>query len=342
MDICKVILDVIKKDGEISASDIVKRTGFSRAYINRFFQKLKNSGEIVLIGKANQAKYVIANAEAVAKAKKKILSATRILKNKEISEDLILADIKKKTGIFMNINENIRDILDYAFSEMLNNAIEHSQSKKIRVSMQRNKNSVSFEVIDEGIGIFNNIRRKKKLGSEMDAIQDLLKGKQTTAPNEHSGEGIFFTSKAADFLNIQSSRKKLIFNNVLDDIFIRDIKSVNGTKVSFLINFSATQTLRNIFKNYTDSSFKFNKTEVTVKLYKGAAGYISRSQARRIISGLEKFKKIMLDFEDVKTVGQGFADEIFRVWKAKHPKIIISLVNANENVQFMINRAKLN
>ena len=68
--------------------------------------------------------------------------------------------------------------------------------------------------------------------------------------------------------------------------------------------------------------------------------YVSRSQARRILSGLEKFNSIMLDFEHVPTVGQAFADEIFRVFKNKHPKIQIDIENTNEAVRFMVERAR--
>jgi len=77
-----------------------------------------------------------------------------------------------------------------------------------------------------------------------------------------------------------------------------------------------------------------------VRLYKGASEYISRSQARRVVNGLDKFKTVTLDFKDVDTLGQGFADEVFRVWKLSHPGIDIAVENANENVEFMIKRAK--
>jgi hypothetical protein len=45
------------------------------------------------------------------------------------------------------------------------------------------------------------------LKNHLEAIQDLLKGKQTTMPKSHSGEGIFFTSKIADNLTISSSQE---------------------------------------------------------------------------------------------------------------------------------------
>ena len=340
MDITKLILNAVSKKGEIRASDIVKATGYSRVYVNRFFQGLRDEGKIILIGKANQARYVPANKEAVRKAKKQIMDVTCILRNRDLSEHIVFDSIKKGTGIFMKVPKNISAIVSYVFSEMLNNAIEHSQSKMIKISMKRDVENVSFNVIDKGVGIYNNIMKKRHLKNRMESIQDLLKGKQTTAPDMHSGEGIFFTSKVADIFMIQSSRKKLIFNNFLDDVFIRDINDIRGTKISFSIGLTAKQNLEDIFRCYTDDSFEFSKTKVTVRLYRTNTQYISRSQARRIVTGLDKFKTVTLDFKDVKMVGQGFADEIFRVWNLRHPHISIIAINADENVEFMINRAK--
>jgi anti-sigma regulatory factor (Ser/Thr protein kinase)/uncharacterized protein (DUF1330 family) len=340
MDIDKLILDVLDKKREVKVSEIAKTTGFSRTYTNRFFQKLRDEGKIILLGKANKARYVLATEQEVMRAKRGILNITRVLQNKNISEDIVLRYIKEKTGIFLGISKNVSNILDYAFSEMLNNAIEHSKSKEIKIIMQKGKGSISFEIIDKGIGIFNNIVQKRRLHSEMEAIQDLLKGKQSTAPQAHSGEGIFFTSKAAEILIIQSSHKKLIFNNLLQDIFIKDIKNIIGTKITFSISINSKKQLDYIFKQYTDDSFEFNKTRVTVRLYKMGSEYISRSQARRILSGLDKFRTIILDFKDVETIGQGFADEIFRVWKSQRPNVSIISQNSNENINFMINRAK--
>jgi len=339
MDVKKLILKKIAAKKTIKVSDIVKASGFSRGYVNRFFQELKNKGKIILIGKANQAHYVLAKEKSFLQARKSILNIRRIVNNRGISEDFILDQIKKESGIFLDLPKNISNILDYAFSEMLNNAIVHSKSKKIEIKMGKAKNNVFFEVRDWGVGIFNNLIKKRKLKNEFEAVQDLLKGKQTTAPKEHTGEGIFFTSKVGDMLIIQSSNKKIIFNNILDDIFIKDVKYTIGTKVNFLISTKSKINLSNIFKRYSEGAFIFNTTRTRVSLYKLDSDFISRSQARRILSGLDKFKRIILDFKGVDTVGQAFADEVFRVWKKRHPNIKIEYKNANSNIVFMIKRA---
>jgi hypothetical protein len=45
---------------------------------------------------------------------------------------------------------------------------------------------------------------------------------------------------------------------------------------------------------------------------------------------------VVLDFKGVQTVGQAFADEVFRVWQKNHPAIRIEMRHAGENVQFMV------
>lgn len=340
MDIKELILKELNKRGEITTSQIVKKTGFTRSYINRFFQDLSEEGRIILIGKTRRSKYVLLNKKNILSSKKKILSYFATLSNENLKEHEVLDTIKNDTGIFINLPENNKDILDYAFTEMLNNAIEHSRSKKIVVSFKREQDVIRFDVVDNGIGIFNNIIQKYSLSNEMDAIEYLLKGKTTTAEREHTGEGIYFTSKAADNLLIYSSKKKLIFNNIIEDIIIKDSKYFKGTKITFHVSSRSAKLLTDIFNRYTDEAYQFSKTEIKVKLYKHGAEYFSRSQARRIISGLDKFKTIRLDFTDVETVGQGFADEIFRVWKRDHPDIELIPINPNENIRIMIDRAK--
>ena len=100
-----------------------------------------------------------------------------------------------------------------------------------------------------------------------------------------------------------------------------------------------------MFKKYTnisvDSDYGFDKTEIRVKLFTMGGVHISRSQARRILFGLDKFKIILLDFDGVPVVGQAFADEIYRVFKNAHPDIEIKESNMSEGVRFMVERSKM-
>ena len=255
MDIKRYILNTIGEKKTLRAADVVSKTGFSRAYVHRFLKQLTDEGLIVLTGKANQAHYVIAGDKGSLPAKPPRIR--KIVTNRGLAEDKVLSQIKQESSIFLGLTGNVSSIIDYAFTEMLNNAIEHSSSEKIDLAVTKTAADISFTVADHGVGIFNNIRKKKRLASTMDAIQDLLKGKETTAPEAHSGEGIFFTSKIADRLTIKSFEKKVVFDNVGQDVYIKDIQSFKGTKVDFLLDLKSKKTLPDLFKQYTDESFQF-------------------------------------------------------------------------------------
>lgn len=336
MDLHKLIEQKLRSKREIRTSELVKQTGLSRTYVNRILQQLERDGTIRLVGKANRARYVPANSPAVRHALDQERSFRRFLQNRNLQEDEVFAEIRTGTGILHKIPKNVERIVEYGFTEMLNNAIEHSESERIMVEMHRSESGIFFTVLDRGVGIFNKIMTTRSLANEREAIQDLLKGKQTTAPEAHSGEGIFFTSKAADLLEIKSSTKKIIFDNKVPDIFLRDVRTRKGTRVDFRISLGSQRQLQDVFARFTNEAFTFAKTSVSVELYKTVKGFVSRSQARRLLTGLERFQTIILDFRNVESVGQGFVDEIFRVWITRNPNIAIGIRNANESVQIMI------
>lgn len=74
MDIKTLILKNLAKRKEIKVAEITKATGFSRAYVNRFFQELKDEGKIMLIGRANKARYVMTGKQT----KAAVLESSRI------------------------------------------------------------------------------------------------------------------------------------------------------------------------------------------------------------------------------------------------------------------------
>ena len=123
------------------------------------------------------------------------------------------------------------------------------------------------------------------------------------------------------------------------------LKTIYYAENSFNIFVIITErTTKEIFDEYTSDDFVFNKTKITVHLAKDYLGhdFVSRSLAKRILMNVEKFKVIVLDFENIDNIGQGFADEVFRVFKNKNPDITIVPVNMNEEIEFMINRAMKN
>lgn len=337
-DISAVILNYANKKHIFKISDIVKITGYSQPYIHKIITKLIENGLLIRSGKGKNTIYIRPGYNLIKKPDK---IKFRLINN-GLSETDILEDINRRTAIFNSSGKKVQSIVDYAFAEMMNNAIEHSNGKNITIDAEKENGIIRFDISDNGIGIFNNLVKKFKLKNVFEAVQELLKGKQTTFPSAHSGEGIFFTSKASDTFIIQSSGKKLFVNNLIDDIFLSNSRIKKGTKVTFTISENTGKILSKIFDEYTDEDYAFNKTKIHVKLYKFGSEFLSRSQARRILAGLDKFKTILLDFKDVSEAGQAFADEIFRVFKRSNPGKNVEYINANDNVEFMIKRALAN
>ena len=103
-----------------------------------------------------------------------------------------------------------------------------------------------------------------------------------------------------------------------------------------------SRTTKKIFDAYSSGEeYGFNKTVVPVSLARyGEEQLVSRSQAKRLLSRVEVFKEVIFDFSGVNSIGQAFADEIFRVFKNSHPEIALYWIRADSAVKRMIERAR--
>lgn len=333
------IVETIEKLGKANVGDIVDNLPekLSRQWVSTLLNKLEKEGKLLRTRIGRYVYYVTPeNKHYLAK------TISKKLTNRDLQEDKVLDEIKRECVFLRDLSDNVDSIFYYAFTEILNNAIEHSRSKKITVKVETINNKLTFEITDWGVGVFRNIKQKKKLKTELEAIQELLKGKTTTLPHSHSGEGIFFTSKIADVFILDSYGLRLRVDNEVGDIFIEEIEKNNGTKVTFEIRDDTKKHLNDVFEEYQSvpGSFSFDKTKVLVRLYTAGTVYISRSQARRLLLNLNKYKVVVLDFKGIGTIGQAFADEIFRVFVSNYPEIEVEPINMGETVEFMVKRAK--
>src|ERR1017187_4376752 len=112
-----------------------------------------------------------------------------------MTEDSAWSEVGQQLG---PLPENVRDIWHYGFTEMFNNAIDHSGATFAHVSMKKTAASTEIAIDDFGVGIFRKIQEALSLSDERHAVLELAKGKFTTDPKRHSGEGIFFTSRSFD------------------------------------------------------------------------------------------------------------------------------------------------
>ena len=248
----------------------------------------------------------------------------------------------------MDSAEQVRNLPDpsagvarFGFTEMLNNAIEHSDSEVVSVSLITGEDLLTFRISDEGVGAFERVKRAKKLEDYPAAIQEIAKGKLTTDPSKHTGQGIFFTSKAVDIFVLSSNGWKWTVDNVREDEAIAQVRPYKGTQVQFAVDPNTTRSINEVFDEYTDKeTFEFDTTRTVVRLFEYDVTFVSRSEAKRLTRNLEKFKEVVVDFRGVEGVGQGFADEIFRVWQNEHPTIRLVPVNMNGSIRLLVEQAR--
>jgi len=248
------------------------------------------------------------------------------------------------SSILGKLPENVRDIWAYGFTEMFNNAIDHSGGTHIHVSITKTAVTTQMLISDNGLGIFRKIQTELNLVDERQAILELAKGKLTTDPAHHTGQGIFFTSRIFDGFDILSGG--VFYSHEFgkpEDWLLERATPKDGTTIFMKLGNHTSRTTKKIFDQFTGpdpDDYGFNETVVPVQLAQyGNDKLISRSQAKRVLARIELFKKVILDFTNVPTIGQAFADEIFRVFPLEHPQVKLVPINANDEVKGTILRA---
>lgn len=232
-------------------------------------------------------------------------------------------------------------VLEYGSTEMLNNARDHSEGRRVAVSVEVSMAFATIRISDDGEGIFARIRRLCGLGDERESLLELAKGKLTTDPERHTGEGVFFTSRAIDRFVILSGDLSFSHEKGGRDFLLGHDDVHRGTTVVMRHAHTSPTKLKAVFDEFAaPEEYTFSKTIVPLRLaIHGNENLMSRSQARRVLAGIERFRTVMLDFEGVEFVGQAFADEVFRVFANQHPEIEIIPIHTNAAVGQMVARA---
>ncbi len=323
------LLDLVKSDGKNVAARAAALLGVSRQAASARLAKLLGAGLLTRSGHGAGVRYDLAITA----------SAQERFEREGLSEDRVWRATLQP--LVADLPGNVRDIWQYGMTEMINNAIDHSGARHVWVGLQRTALSVEGYVRDDGQGIFLRIQRALDLFDPREAILELAKGKFTTDPDNHSGEGIFFSSKVFDEFQIQSGHLFFRHDAGQADVLMEDPQEVRGTVVRMLLANDSPRTTREVFDTFAaPEEFTFAKTIVPVRLaqHEGEK-LVSRSQAKRLTMRFERFQTVILDFHEVEEIGQAFADEVFRVFQKAHPQTLLMPTNMSPAVQAMVKRA---
>lgn len=322
------ILENVTEHPDDIVSVVSEHFNFSRQRAHTYVTREVTKGNLIKTGQTRATRYFRAGGKRIEFS----------LKLHGLSEDKVWSDYIRP--MVRQFPENVYRICAYGFMEILNNAIDHSGGSNVYISMRAEDNTLYLTIMDNGIGIFQKIKDALHLDSAREAILHLSKGKFTTDPSKHTGEGIFFTSRIFDKFSIFSDEMYYTFDK--RDWFLSPEKQESfgdGTAIKMQISLDSKLTAKEVMDKYSDTEIGFTKTVVAVALSADPRDpHVSRSQAKRLMMGLEKFKHVVLDFKGVETVGQAFVDEVFRVFQNENPRIKIQYFSANKEVDEMIKR----
>jgi DNA-binding transcriptional ArsR family regulator len=328
-DLRRSILNAIVLDGSNVAAKMAEQFGVSRQSASAWLAKLKREGIITSSGVGRGVRYHLATLTRV----------RQVYTRDGLSEDGVWNGAIAPS--LRDLPANVRDIWHYAVTEIVNNAIDHSSSEHITVDLLRDALNTTVYVADEGEGIFLKIQRALNLYDPREAILELAKGKLTTDPARHTGEGIFFSSKVMDAFDIRSGTLHFMRDEWGAAILLERSADTPGTLVLMRLANDSQRTLREVFDQFAaPEEYTFAKTIVPVRLAQHESQkLVSRSQAKRLTMRFERFQTVVLDFSGVEEIGQAFADEVFRVFQQAHPATQLVPINMPTAVQNMVNRA---
>ncbi|MET3382701.1 STAS-like domain-containing protein [Variovorax paradoxus] len=323
---------IVEKDPQLVTS-AVRKFSISRQAVLKHVDRLKAQNAILVTGTKRKPIYELIPIQVV----ERDFLLQEGLEEHDVWEELVLPLIN-------SLPANVLGIWIHAFTEMFNNAIDHSGGKSIHVRVTLSAQATEIQVSDDGIGIFKKIQGELDLQDERHALFELSKGKLTTDPKNHSGEGIFFTSRMLDRFEILAGGLFYVHRRDFNyDWLVGESRPQGGTLVTMALSNHSAMTSKKTFDQFSskDGEYGFNKTVIPIALAQfGSDSLVSRSQAKRILVRADKFEHVVFNFSDVTSIGQAFADQIFRVYANEHPAIQLTPVNMNADVRQMVERAK--
>jgi len=316
------ILKFIKERKSVTGTTLRKHFGVSRQAINIHIQRLVDAGKILQLGSKSGTVYVDAEG-------KEIIEVAKLRRYYENDGNLNANDIfdyYKKVLLFeKTLNENAYKIVKYAFISSLDKAIHRSQAKKIFIYIGIYKDNITFIVRDFGIGIFPSIQKTIDVTNEYQALGAFLKGDIKGMGKK----GLTILSKLGDNVQIKSQRANATFDNINNNVIIKNIVSKKGTHIEFTID---RETNRRLDK-YIDG-IKWKEPDVIINVFRiGKKAILSKSSFSEYLEGFYKLDKLTFDFNNKIEMPKKMIEVILDFFSKKYKTQNIQTINITKSLK---------
>ncbi len=235
-------------------------------------------------------------------------------------------------------------MIQHGFTELVNNAADHSGGSSVTVSLRQTPSHVQLLVSDDGCGVFDKICAAFDIADAQHAMLELSKGRLTSQPEQHTGRGLFFSSQLADVFDIHANNTAFQRRAWESTGWQRGRPLPRqGSSIYMAIALDTKRTLDQVLEAWSTAGdgIEFDQTTIALRLLAGPGQPLdSRAQARRVAARLPMFKRAEISFDGVADVGHGFADELFRVFARAHKEVELLPTHMTPRIAALVKSAQ--
>lgn len=240
---------------------------------------------------------------------------------------------------------NVQRMAQHAFTELVNNAIDHSGGTQVTVSLRQTPAHLQLLVSDDGCGLFRSIEQSFDIGEPTLVMLELAKGRLSSQPQRHSGLGLLVTSQLADVFDLRANahgfqRRAWSTTPWHPMPTAAPLAGRPGTSIYLAIALDTSRTLDSVQRSLSADgrSFAFDRVQVPLRLLAGDSQPVlaSRAEARRVASRLAGFRRAEIDFTGLSEIGHAFAHELFAVIRRERPDLELVPIGAAPPVAEML------
>lgn len=239
---------------------------------------------------------------------------------------------------------HVARMIQHGFTELLNNAIDHSGGTSVTVSLRQTTSHVQLLVSDDGCGVFDKICAAFDIADARHAMLELSKGRLSSQPEAHTGRGLFFSSQLADVFDIHANNTAFQ-RRAWEGGGWQAGRPLprQGSSIYMAVALDTTRTLDQVMEAWSmaGDGIEFDQTRVQLRLLAGPGQVLdSRAQARRVTARLPMFKRAEVSFDGIEEVGHGFADELFRVFARAHREVELVPTHMTPRIAALVKSAQ--
>ncbi|MBI5720123.1 MAG: DUF4325 domain-containing protein [Burkholderiales bacterium] len=239
----------------------------------------------------------------------------------------------------------VRTMVRHAFTELLNNAVDHSGGTQVTVSMRQTPQQLQLLVSDDGCGLFRRIGEHFAIGDPALAMLELAKGRLTSQPARHCGQGLVTICRLADVFDVRANTARFQRRAWGATAWhgmpaLPALSERPGTSIYLAISLDTTRTLASVLAALGSEAagYALERTRVPLNLLVAddSASLVSRAEARRVAARLATFQRAEIDFAGIDDIGHAFAHELFSVFHGAHPEVELVPVSATPHIAAII------